>query len=415
MMAEVRFPQILGINQLADETSLVEEEVMFVRSATNVDIDTAGNFSRRKGQTLRLSGSKYHSLYSSQRGWLMVCNGPDLGILDTDTYTFTALVTMADNYLLSYTEMNGVLYAMSPKFSCRFPVGSATFTTIGVPLPTVDVEFSVLGYGNFEEGTYGIAYTIVSAEGEESPLSDLVTLDLAAGQGILGSMFSVAAGYKYRVYVTTANGDVLHQAIEFDADTVSQEITVPEEGREPETMGMQLLEYGYTIRNHNSRLLVAAKDYVYFSEPFRPHLMMPSNYLRVTGFPTMMESVGTGVFIADRHGVRFYRGEDPTQWEEEEASPERAVYGTSIVLSGSFFDEELAQFDEVALWLSPHGYQLGLPTGEVLRLNASQVYIPEYSQGCVTTSVVNGRKQVITPVNSNLSERSGTALDSETI
>jgi hypothetical protein len=416
-MADISFPQVVGISQLADETAMVDEEGerMFVRSSVNVDIDKDGNFGRRPGATLKLTGAGYHSLYKAERGWLVVCYKSEIGVYDTTTETFTALVDMDTTYRTSFTEANGILYASNPNFSCMFLSGNTTAKPIGVPLPTVVPQFAVLGSGGMEEGTYGVAYTIVDPDGEESGLSDVVTLDLEANQGVQGTLFTVAAGYKYRVYMTVANGEELRQAMEFDADTASIQILVPETGRLAETFGLEPLPYGHIIRAFNSRLIVGSTDYVYFSEAFRPHLAHPTGHVQIAGLATMVEAVGSGVFIGDKRGVRFYRGEDPSAWTVLEASPEPVIYGTSAVLSGSFFTGELQEADKVAIWLTTSGYQVGLPTGEVLRLNAEQVKLPAYSQGCATVLTSDGRKQFVTPVNSNELAHASVALDSTTL
>jgi len=178
---------------------------------------------------------------------------------------------------------------------------------------------------------------------------------------------------------------------------------------------LEPLSKGHILRNFGSRLLVGSTNYVYFSEPFRKHLSRPTNYIGITGFATMVESVGGGVYIGDRDGVKYYSGDDPSSWKVENASLERAFFGTSTVLPGNFFSGDLAKADEVAIWLSPVGYQAGLPGGEVVSLNSTQIRLPIYTEGHTALCEFDGRKQLVTAVNSNLSERSGAALDSVTI
>jgi hypothetical protein len=263
-----------------------------------------------------------------------------------------------------------------------------------------------------EAGIYGVAYTLVDPSGEESGLSKITFLTLTAGQGIEGLLFSILSGYRFRVYITTANGEELRQAIEFPADTTTIQIQVPEEGRTAETFGLEPPPKGHIIRAFNSRLLIGTHNYVYFTETFRPHLWDPRNYITTNGFTLMVEPVKEGVFVADRKGVLFYKGDNPGSWQVVEASPETVIYGTSIVISGGFFGGELAQYDEVAVWLTDSWYQIGLPSGEVVRLNAAQIKTPDYVQGCVASILTEGRKQLITPVNSNLLATAGVALDS---
>lgn len=412
-MAISKLSRIVGVNQLADETALATREEMFVREANNVDIDIEGNVSRRAGAVLEASGSGYHSLYSSNRGWLMVCLKDKLGVYDPVSQTFTPLAQMAASQYVSYAELNGNLYASSPTFNCVFGRSTTDAKMIGVPLPDVTPEFSATA-GGLEPGTYAVTFTVIDPDGEESGTGPVVEVELPDGGGIVGTMFTVMSGYKYRVYMTTANGETLREAVEFDADTTTILIIEATHGRECRTHGLEPPPYGHIIRAHGSRLLIASSGYLYFTEAFRPHLISPTGYIQTNGFVTMVESVDGGVFVGDSRGVTFYQGDDPTDWKLKDASAERSIYGTSIVLSGDFFRGELRNFDSIAVWLTQSGYQLGLPNGEVIRLNADQIRTPAYSRGCTAAIIRDGRKQLVTPVNSNVLAGASVALDSTT-
>jgi hypothetical protein len=410
-MRTQKFPKIIGVNQLADETNLVDERQMFVRKAANVDIDSSGNVSRRKGASQILSQMGYHSLYSTARGWLMLCRNSLLGILQDGA--FQQLAQMNGSLLTSYTELNGNLYASNSTWNCMFLSGSADPKSIGVPLPLVNPVFSATT-GGLAPGTYGITYTVVNPTGEESGTGPVTTVALPNGGGIIGTLFTVMSGYKYRIYMTTADGEVLYLATEFVANTTSTSTNswVPAESRVVTTHGLCPPPFGHIIRAHGARLLIGSTNYVYYTEAFRPHLFNPTGYIPVSGFTTMVESVDGGVFIGDNYGVSFLSGDDPAGWQVKGASPDRAIFGTSTVLPGDFFGEDLREHDRIAVWLTTTGYQLGLPNGDVMRLNADQVSLPTYSQGSVAALVANGRKQLITPVNSNVLAGASVALDS---
>ncbi len=413
-MPQRKFPKIIGIDQLTDETSLVDEELMYVRKAVNVDIDNDGNVSRRPGASLELAGSGYHSLYASRRGWMMLCNKNQLGVYNPTLQTFTALVNMDASAITSYAELNGNLYAMNQAFSCKFTPSSTEFKPIGVPLPVVTPSFAATT-GGLSAGKYGVTFTVVDPDGEESGTGAVQQIDLPDGGGIVGTMFTIASGYKHRIYMTTANGERLYQAAEFDADVTSYTVVSAEEGREVETHGMDQPPNGHIIRAHKSRLLIGSTGYVYYTEAFRPHLHLPTGFVPITGFCTMIESVDGGVFIGDNNGVHFYAGGDPSAWQAKAASGDKVIFGTSQQVSGSFFGEDFAGFDSVAVWLTSSGYQVGLPTGDVARLNSSQVKTPAYTQGSSAVLISGGRKQVITPVNSNELAGASVALDSTTV
>lgn len=413
-MAHKGFPRPIGIDQLTDETAMVDDGNMYVREANNVDIDREGNLNRRAGYTQLLAGNGFHSMYAAQRGWLMVCQKDQLGSFDTDDNTFTAITSMGAAYLTSFAEENGNLYVSNSGFHCMFRPGENTARTIGVTLPLLIPTFTAnTTTGTLPAGKYALTYTLLDDLGEESGTGPLVEVELDEQGSIDGAGFSVLAGYSWRIYMTSADGEELYQAAEFDADTTSFSVLQHEEGRQPRTWQLEPAPFGHLIRAHNSRLLIASTNGLYFTEAFRPHLHNPGHgFVPTTGFTTMVESVGEGVFVGDSRGVKFYAGKDPEQWQVKDASPDRAVFGTSVSVPGSHFGGELNQFDEVAVWLSSSGYQIGLPTGEVVRANAERVQLPDYVQGCSAFVTREGRKQLVTPVDSNVLADASVALDS---
>lgn len=407
---------VLGIDQLSDETSLLHDSrkgITAIREATNIDLDEDGNVNRRKGYTLKLAGATYHSLFESSRGWLMACMGEELGVYTPETNTFAVITTMAVNNLTSFTELNGHLYFMNPGHKGMIRVDEAVARPLGETLPDVTPGFAAVASGALAAGNYGITYSVVNNIGEESPLGPLMVVTLAEQGSIQGTLFTVAAGYKYRIYMTTTDGVELYQAAEFDADVASFLISDHEVGRRPATQHLTYLPFGYTIRSHGSRLYVATTDFVFFSEAFMPHLCNAAHgFLPTTGFTTMLEPVDGGIYIGDQTGVNFYNGEDPLEFEPKKVSSEIPIFGTSIAVPGDFLPKDYASADVSAIWLTESGYYIGLPSGEVVRLHSRQVALPKYVQGCTAVSVKDGRKQLITPVNSNSLAGASVALDS---
>ena len=416
-MSRVKLKQpILGIDQLSDEVSLMGDSrqgITAIREATNVDIDTKGNLSRRKGYTKVLAGSGYHSLYKSARGWLMLCHGSDLGIYDTTTDTLGVLTTMSENYLTSFTELNNNMYFVNPGYKGMIFGTEIVVRTLGVPLPSVTPAFAGVTPGGFEAGTYAITYSVVNDLGEESALGPVATITFTEPSSIQGTLFMTLSGWKYRIYMTTVDGDELYQAAEFDADRVSFLIADHDLGRQPRTQFLEPLPFGYLITSHTSRLFIATTNFVYYSEPFLPHLTNAvHNFLPCTGFVTMVQSVNAGLFIGDQAGVRFYKGDDPVAFEVTNVSTEIPIFGSAVSVPGEYLSAELGKSDIAVIWLTSSGYHVGLETGEVVRLHTQQVQLPKYVQGCTAFAIQDGRKQVITPVNSNLLAGASVALDS---
>lgn len=407
MKAELQKP-VYGIDQLADETAI---EPGYVRSAVNVDIDAEGNVYRRNGYRPIISGKGFHSLFAPKRGGLILCKNGELGFLSNET--FNPLATLTSNYRLSYTELNDCLYCFSSVDAIYFPPDSMVARLVGVPLPVYGPTY-VTGAGSLHEGEYAIAYSIVDDLGEESPLSKVEFMTLSEGSSItVTGLPPININYTWRIYMSEANGEQLRQAIEFSAGNSSATITKHQSGRQPKTKDLEVLPSGYHVRAYDSRLFVATKDAIYFSCAFRPHLYNPAHdYILVSGHVSFIEPVDEGIFVGDQSGVKFYQGTSPDNFKVEQVSEERAVFGASQQLAGEMFDEPFDKFDRVALWMTSSGYQLGLPSGEVVRLHANRVRLPNYQRGCMSVYFDKGRKQVITSVNSNSSEGFNTAVDS---
>lgn len=399
-----------GIDQLSDETSLIQNTV---RSAENIMFDKDGNYERREGYTLEVAGLGYHSLYSSKRGWLLICNKNVINVLDPNTYSLTPLVNMTESYLTSFTELNGNLYYINPGSSGMIRSGETTARTLGVHLPSIAPQFAAGTDGMLPAGTYGLTYSIVDDFGEESGTGPVTTVTLEEQGSIDVTMLSLITDHKWRIYMTTTDGEELYQATEVSATYSALKIHNHRQERQPDTLYLEPLPKGYIIRSHGSRLMVATKDNVYYSSAFRPHLYNPAHdYFPIEGFAYMMEPVESGVFISDSTGVKFYRGADAKDFTVIDVSEERAVFNSSTVVSGKHMNERFNQYDEVVVWLSKSGYQVGLPSGEVVPLHNEQVNLPNYVQGCSTFLIHEGKKMLVTPVQSNELDGSNIAIDS---
>lgn len=410
-MPVINFPKpVKGIDQLSDETSLIEGTV---RAAENITIDKVGNFERRPGYELKVGQSGFHSLYSSDRGWLLVCQKNVINILNPETYEVLPIVSMEGNYITSFTEYNNNIYYVNLTSSGMIRGEETVARTLGVKLPDLTPSFGASTDGTLYPGTYGITYTIVDDFGEESGTGAVQTVELPDGGSIVGTMFAILPNHKWRIYMTTADGDELYQAAEFDADTASFTISVHTQERQPDTYQLKPLPSGMLIRSHGARLFVADKDIISYSSAFRPHLYNPANhFIPINGYPYMMESLEDGMFISDYDGVKFYRGTDAKEFVVVDASKERAVFGSSAVIPGEFMEEKFSQYDRVCVWLSQSGFQVGLPTGEVVPLHKDQVKLPNYVQGCSTYFTHEGKRQLVTPVQSNEIGGDNIAVDS---
>src|SRR5271165_5713163 len=134
-MKPVQLPPItLGIDMLSNETSL---EKGAVRSATNVDLDRNGNFSRRIGYTQKAAGSDYHSLWTAQKRQAMyVANGRTLyQITNLTTLAKTSIYELNSADPLEYSEHNGAIFFSSRSTCGWIPLGLSYLRPLGVAMP----------------------------------------------------------------------------------------------------------------------------------------------------------------------------------------------------------------------------------------------------------------------------------------
>jgi hypothetical protein len=132
-----------------------------------------------------------------------------------------------------------------------------------------------------------------------------------------------------------------------------------------------------------------------------------------SGFISFVESVGTGVYVGDSRGVWYLDGEDPTQFKLVWVSAHRAASRSSAVVPPDIFNEDLVPAKTpVAVWLSAVGYVVGQPGGQVVELQPNRIVAPTAVIGRTTYLLRNGRKQLVTPVNSTSTAVIGSAVDS---
>jgi len=401
---------IAGVDVLSSETALVGGAV---RSAVNVDIDRAGRFKRRAGYTRRVAAPGMHSLYyAAQKGWTLVARDAELFRLNTSTYELTSLATLNSADKLEYTEYNGNLYFANKTTLGWVPSDSTVARSVGVPVPTTPTLSPA--DGGLTPGKYGVAITFVDDRGEEGGATELQVIDLPKGGGIRLSNLPQRMGWTIFVYITSADGDVLRRAAALPAVFPSYVVAETAQGGVLNTRFLVPLPPGDIVRWHNGRLFTAKNGALYFSEALRPHLHDPAHgVIPFSGHIDFVESVGDGLYVGDSRGVWFLSGTDPTKFEQRRVSTYRAVARSSIMVPSEHFPPKQVPAEApVAVWLSTYGYVVGMPGGMTVELQPDRLKVPSGLTGRSAFLLREGRKQVITPVNSTSTVAFGTAVDS---
>jgi hypothetical protein len=381
-------PWPLGIDNVSPDNRLTADDrgrVISLRDAVNVDIDRAGQPSRRPGLTVA-NAAAAHSLWACRLGaFCMVGAALNRVSLSGGTMTLTPLMTLASAEPVSYTElMNRVVFSNSGTIGEITPTG---VRQLGVPEPA-SFALSADSAGGLFPGRYGVVVTNVSATGEESAASALAMVDVAANGGLL--LTGLSHTTTLRVYRTEANGDVLYRAAEVPAGMTEYLIGAGQLGKVCDTRHMARTPPGRIVRYWNGRLLIARGRHLYFTEALRYGLVDPRHaFVTMPGRITMVRPVDAGVFVSTSAGVRFLRGNAPSAWEVVDTSSEPAVEGTDIEIAASILSGD-AGGRKAALWLTGRGFVIGGADGTVTEPQAARIRLAAQAGGIA----VNDRRLV---------------------
>jgi hypothetical protein len=402
---------VAGVDVLSNETSLIPGAA---RSAKNVDIGRSGQYQRRTGYTMASATPGLHSLYyAAQRGWTFVALDAQMHRLNTDTYARTSLVALGSAFPVAYAEYNGNVYFTNRTSFNWVPSDSATARQVGVPVPPAPTLSTTAGA--LLPGTYGLVMTTIDDRGEESGATPLQSIKLATGGGIRLSGLPALAGMELCVYITSADGDVLRRAATLPAVFPAYDVAEDAQGGICSTQFLKPMPAGDMVRWHNGRLYTAKFDTLSFSEAMRPHIYNRAhNMIQFSGWITFIEPVVDGIYVGDSRGVWFLAGGDPgTKITMRRVSTYRAVHRSSLIVPSRYFPEKQVQSDApVAVWLSTAGYIVGMPGGNIVELHSDRVQVPTGLLGRSTLLLRDGRKQIITTVNSTTTAANGVATDS---
>lgn len=403
-----------GLDVLSPETALGEGAL---RRADNITIDHAGGTKRRDGYTIDLSLADASSLYTAQqypRPLTLVKAGTTLYELTgkVGSLAVNALTTTLAPGYASYAEIASSVYVSAGRIVRLDPDGvvrtpgvasmigfTPTLTAIGGALPA---------------GSYGVACSVVNAAGEESGLSNMaaITLTSAGGIGVNLSGVPTSQIAAYRIYRTEQNGDLLYLDREIaPASTVY--LNGGELGPPATNWLLDLLPAGKYLAAYNGRLYSLQGSFLFYSDVYNPGLYNPRTcWIPLEGEGTGLVALDTGLYVGTTAGTIFLEGGGPASFQLRNVSAEPMIDGTAVRAPATLFANEILQGSQrdVALWLSPAGFALGLPSGQVTSPQDKRIRIGAV-RGSTATFRRDGVQQVVTAVE-EVTLGSGGAADS---
>lgn len=340
--------------------------------ADNVTLDRSRRLARRAGAT-RCSGLPAHSLWSEGESAMFV-SGTDLRRID-----YTLAVTPVSSGLsgapVSFARGGDTVY-FSDGTTPR-AIGAAGVRSWGLEVPPA--LFVVPTAGNLVPGRYGLAYTYLRSDGQESGASETVFADVPAGGGLQLTTIDALDPdvVAKRVFMTTPDGEVLLHVAYLSKGTntyVPKAVEIFEANEPLTTQFMGPPPAGQLVAYYRGRMFVAQGRFLYPSEPFAYELFDQRNYIELDDDITMLAPLedrsgdASGFFVGTRKSSGIIAGSDPATFSYVAKSSFGVVQGALAYIDGALFDKGQYGARELPMWLSTEGLCLGTPGLDVTNL-----------------------------------------------
>ncbi len=368
------------------------------RVVENVVLRDDGSFELRPGTALAVAASRPHSLWSTRdQSRAFVVAGDTLYAVHGGgaTRSLESIATGLWSAPVRFTEHGDGNIYVSGGTILRIDQHDAVSVPGLVALDGVAPTLST-ATGGLTAGRYGVAFCGVSSSGEESPPSDVSWIDLASASGISVSLPTRPTGVAtWRVFRTPQNGDELYLADE----TASTSITLAGggTGRAMGPWPLTLAPAGSEIASYRGYLLTALGNLVIVCEPMRPGVFNPRHgFYTFDREVTILQPVETGVFVGTDNAVYFLAGDKPSAWNLSRKAHNGAFKHSSLLVDPNMLDgKAIDTTTECAVWLSPVGYQIGLPGGGVLSPQSDKILLSDVPRAPTAAFIRDGVKQMV--------------------
>lgn len=347
-MKPAKLGPFLGENNRLPRHALhVEKTGDFLAATQNVDLDDSGRLSRANGTTLVEALAAGRSGFSAN-GFSLLADGTDLlSIVSFDPFSAVGVDTVAANPI-SYAAINDdIFYSDGANLMRLDSLGVAN--RVGVPSPVFSPAVQIAG--DLQQATY--LYTMTYFYGDEEGGAAPVKAIDASG-GIQITLPTPPAGVTHiGIYCTGPNGDVPLRHSRVAAGTASASITAAPVGAGCRTLNKAPMPVGDHLAHLLDRLLVAAGDTLYYSDPYNFGLTTPAkNYIR---FPATITNV-----VPCKDGA--YVTADKTWWITNLNDP----LGDPVLPYGAVARSAGAlDYENKVFWLSSSGVIVGDALGQV--------------------------------------------------
>lgn len=404
-LVELRFPG--GINNIVREDAMpldVNGNMIFCRDANNVDFHENGDFNRRDGYVQRAALTAGSSLFSDPSFPYMLARKEDKLIAFDHMLNQTVLATGLGNGNASYVYIDGEVRWTVEDRATGVLTANLDAYPMGLAGPRVASLTDVAG--TMRPGKYQVALSFKMSNGEEGGVGRPSVIDVVSGGIAVAIPNHDAPVTHVRVWATRTNGTILEHVKDVPIGITSYVINDDPRGRDADAKYLVPMPKGHIIRVIDGFTLMAYKNQLWYSPPFRPHLCDGRN-----GFVTfadridVLENCGGAdsatTFVAAGNKVYKMTGTNPTNWTQRWADMAHgAVPGTGMQVPADVFLPDAPDGSSCAYWLGRDGIpRAGFGTGLVTKLTDKSVAMTIFDKGSTLLREIEGRRLLITTGN----------------
>jgi hypothetical protein len=302
--------RFLGLNNTQEPRSL---GLSWLVQADNVVVTDAGKLELRQGYSRTMAGTFTGAYATKDRSRFYVVDGGAMKAMVAGGASGVTLASGLDTDPMAFTEVNGqVFYTNGVDSGIVTPDNRVLPWAWDIPAaPTLAAVTGAL-----DPGLYRVCCTQTLADGRETGASDIVELEIAAGEALQISSIPQTAGLTTNVYIAPANSTVFQRASSPTVGSIVWNASPDALNTELLTADLEPLPDGCTVVQEWGGAIYAAQhfpehDYsaIWKSQPLGFHLFdLERNAILVPGQVRMLAPHAAGLVIGTDREVKAWDG-----------------------------------------------------------------------------------------------------------
>jgi hypothetical protein len=383
------FEQFLGLRNVVGEESFEPGDLA---AALNVDVTDALRLRRRAGYSTALASGDFHSLWSNGTTALVV-RGTELLEVLPDFSLRSVRTGLTAEQRVYYAVVGDRVFYSNGLQTGVFQAGVSRSWGLAVPssLPT-----AVPVGGNLPLGRYQYTLTYLRADGQESgaPRAGMIELTSPGGIAFEDIPVSTDPDVRFkRLYVSPADGDMMYVLLVLLNEETQASYHIERTGTVPlATQFLVPAPAGWHLAVIGGRVLVAAGNRLYPSEPFAPELFDLRRGVPFASRITLVAPLDDGVYLGTESEIAWLPGNDPAKWAYQPRADYGAIPGTlAYGQAGDVVEAE----GPAAFFATTQGICVGLNGGVLINLTNDRFNYPVMDEGSAVVRDSGGSVQYV--------------------